>query len=234
MIALSHEKVDQLGDRLRQDLTEDDLRLLDSYRRSFSAGYEGVNATIRGRLKYALKSPLTGRPAKSTTSIIEKLQRETTRLSQVQDIAGCRLLVSDVRTQNRVVSRLRKVFSRVKVVDRRRSSSHGYRAVHVIVTVDAKPIEIQIRTVLQHAWAELSEKLADVIDPGIKYGTGPKETLATLSEYSDLVKRAEHLEVGTLALAEREEIASVREEIRQLMEKMTIRLGRRSTDAVPN
>jgi ppGpp synthetase/RelA/SpoT-type nucleotidyltranferase len=31
-------------------------------------------------------------------------------------------------------------------------------------------LEIQIRTALQHAWAEMPEKFSDVIDPSIKYG----------------------------------------------------------------
>jgi putative GTP pyrophosphokinase len=87
---LSKSQINRLGDRLRtHDLNEADLRLLDSYRRSFTEVYEDVV----GRIRDQLSLEPTGRPAKSTTSIIEKLRREKTRLSRMQDIAGCRVIV---------------------------------------------------------------------------------------------------------------------------------------------
>jgi hypothetical protein len=36
------------------------------------------------------------------------------------------------------------------------------------------PIEIQIRTAWQHEWAELFEKLADLVGRGIRYGDAPR------------------------------------------------------------
>jgi hypothetical protein len=39
---LSRAAVDQLGDRLRVDVTEADLRLLDQHRRTFRSGYDQV------------------------------------------------------------------------------------------------------------------------------------------------------------------------------------------------
>lgn len=52
--------------------SEADLRMLDEYRRSFGEAYEKVVGTIREQLNL---EP-TGRPAKSTSSLIEKLHRE--------------------------------------------------------------------------------------------------------------------------------------------------------------
>jgi len=122
---ISKSQIDQLGVRLKAGNPQHaDIRLLDEYRRSFDEAYAHVVTTIRDRLKL---QP-TGRPAKSTTSIIEKLQRETIRLSQVQDIAGCRVLVRDMAHQDHVVARLRKVFVDTVVIDRRGHASHGYRA----------------------------------------------------------------------------------------------------------
>jgi putative GTP pyrophosphokinase len=144
----------------------------------------------------------TGRPAKSTTSISEKLRRESIRLTQMQDIAGCRLLVSDVANQERVVEALSHLFDDVAIVDRRERPSYGYRAVHLIVTSFGKVIEIRVRTSLQHLWAELSEKCCDVMDPAIKYSGGEetfRELLARASDAVAFVESEENQLAGILA-----------------------------------
>lgn len=188
---LSKNQIDRLGDRLRKgDISDDDLRLLDSYRRSFNDAYEEVV----GRIRDELGLEPTGRPAKSTTSIIDKLQRESIRLSQMQDIAGCRITVTDMIDQNEVVSKLGALFGKPIVVDRRERPSHGYRAVHVVAEFAGKLIEIQVRTVFQHLWAELSEKFSDTVDPGIKYGTGNKAAVTSLASTSRLIALVETLE----------------------------------------
>jgi hypothetical protein len=46
--------------------------------------------------------------------------------------------------------------------------------VHVIATVEGRPVEIQIRTRLQHQWANLFEKFADIVGRGIRYGEPPE------------------------------------------------------------
>lgn len=195
---LSKTQVDRLGDRLRKgDITEADLRLLDQYRRLFSEAYEVVVEAIRNELRLAP----TGRPAKSTTSISDKLRRESIRLSQIQDIAGCRLIVKDIINQESVVQLLTSLFEQTTVNDRREKPSHGYRAVHVIVNSHGKLIEIQVRTELQHLWAELSEKFSDLIDPAIKYGGGDEATQSILVDTSLLVTQEEALETGFAATA---------------------------------
>ena len=47
-MALSKSQVDRLGERLKAgEPTDDDLRMLDDYRRSFAEAYDHVIATIR-------------------------------------------------------------------------------------------------------------------------------------------------------------------------------------------
>jgi len=65
---------------------------------------------------------------------------------------------------------------------------------HVIARSTGAAVEIQIRTSLQHLWAELSEKLADVFDPSIKYGGGEEEIRSMLADTSDLIGLSELLE----------------------------------------
>jgi ppGpp synthetase/RelA/SpoT-type nucleotidyltranferase len=194
-VEISKTKIDRLGDRLRKgNITDDDLRLLDEYRRSFSEAYEVVVGTIRDRMGL---EP-TGRPAKSTTSIGEKLRRESIRLTQIQDIAGCRIVVPGLAEEEHVVPALTEVFVQNTVIDRRQKPSHGYRAVHVVVAIDRRNVEIQVRTALQQLWAELSEKFSDLLDSAIKYGGGNKDLQAGLLELSGMIAKFEEREHNVL------------------------------------
>lgn len=89
---------------------------------------------------------------------------------------------------------LRRLFPDAKTQDRREDPSHGYRAVHIIVRTLDMAVEIQVRTQLQDLWAQLSERLSDLLHPGLKYGVGPGEALAFLERGSTLVRRFEDLE----------------------------------------
>jgi putative GTP pyrophosphokinase len=185
---LSKTQIDRVGDRLRKgEITDFDLQILDIYRRSFASAYEHVVENIRTELGL---DPV-GRE-KTNTSIIDKLRRQSIRLSQIQDIAGCRIVVADISKQEEALERLKALFPDVDLDDRRERPSHGYRAVHVIVRFDGKSIEIQVRTSLQHWWAELSEKFSDLINPAIKYGGGDAEALDSLSVASDEIIKVEN------------------------------------------
>src|SRR5436853_380410 len=86
------------------------------------------------------------------------------------------------------------IFSNVSVIDRSLSPSHGSRAIHVIVSHNEKLVEIQVRTSLQHVWAELSEKMSDVLDPAIKYGGGQESFRKLLSTWSGVIDTEERVE----------------------------------------
>jgi ppGpp synthetase/RelA/SpoT-type nucleotidyltranferase len=193
---ISKTQIDRLGDRLRKgNITDSDLRLLDEYRRLFTDAY-GI---VAGGIRRQLDLEPTGRPAKSTTSIAEKLRRESIRLSQIQDIAGCRLVVSDTAEQDRVIAALEQLFPNSNVIDRRAKPSHGYRAVHIIAQSQYKAVEIQVRTTLQQLWAELSEKLSDLLDPAIKYGGGDESIKELLAEASKTIAKLEKVELDLKA-----------------------------------
>jgi putative GTP pyrophosphokinase len=224
-VKISNTQVDRLGDRLRSsEVSDADLQLLNGYRLSFAPAYEVIVEVLRSTLRL---EP-TGRPAKSTVSIVDKLRRESLRLRQMQDIAGCRVVVGDVVKQDEAVGLLTKAFAETSVVDRRSTPSHGYRAVHVIVRQRGIPVEIQVRTDLQHSWAQLSEKLSDVVDPSIKYGGGPESLKSKLLKLSEVVGKMEFLESNVLKAEHRSksiveidaELPAVKKEFKSLLETL--------------
>jgi ppGpp synthetase/RelA/SpoT-type nucleotidyltranferase len=121
-------------------------------------------------------------------------------------------VVSDSLAQNQAVELITKAFENVDIQDRRMKPSHGYRAVHVIIRDDGKPIEVQIRTALQQVWAELSEKFADLIDASIKYGGGPPSVREALDRGSTMVGIVEKLELAVRNADIAEQLREAREE----------------------
>jgi ppGpp synthetase/RelA/SpoT-type nucleotidyltranferase len=183
----SKSQIDRLGDRLRADQHLDsDLELLDAFRSSFGEAQKAVVERLRG-----LGLNPAGRIAKTTPSIVAKLKRSDIRLARIQDIAGCRIVVDNIAEQDRVVGLVTSAFPKNRAVDRREKPSYGYRAVHVIVEVDGRQVEVQIRTQLQQLWARLSEGWASLFDQAIKYGGGLPGIQEVLQDMSDMVARVE-------------------------------------------
>jgi ppGpp synthetase/RelA/SpoT-type nucleotidyltranferase len=74
------------------------------------------------------------------------------------------------------------LFPAVKGIDRRVRPTYGYRAVHVIARVGGLLVEVQVRTILQDAWAQAMERLADSVGREVRYGALP-------SEHAEVVQR---------------------------------------------
>lgn len=154
---------------------------------------------------------------KSTGTIIEKLRRST-RLSSMQDIAGIRARGKmTLDEQTALANQMRRTFGDAEIVDRRAAPSHGYRAVHVIATVEDCLIEIQIRTHLQDLWAQLVEKLGDMWGRQIRYGGLPDDPDAAVPSIGAHSRRA----VFEVAMTLSDQIAGVELRQNQLAEMET-------------
>lgn len=177
-LPFSKSQIERLGGRLvaTKPPADADLALL----HELLDAYGDVLSESVERVRSALDADPTAR-VKNTGTIIEKLERHGgSWLKSIHDLAGMRI-VGDVdrRGQDQLVARLVELFGDEarppRTIDRRVQPSHGYRAVHVVVFPEGCPVEIQVRTVLQHGWAELFEKLADRLGRGIRYGEPPAE-----------------------------------------------------------
>lgn len=113
---------------------------------------------------------------KQDSSLRSKLQRIHVPFYNLEDVAGLRIVVDGgLHEQDAVLERVRSCF-RVQVVrerDRRSEPRYGYRAYHIILRVGDVLVEVQVRTKLQHAWAEASETLAELGGRDMRYGSPP-------------------------------------------------------------
>jgi len=185
----SKSQINRLGDRLRAgEQTEEVLKELDDYRSLFVELAHGLIPRIE-----IVTGPLSARVGKTTPSVVAKLRRQHTRLSQMQDIAGARVVVDGRAQQDGLTSKLVAAFPRAKVDDKRAES--GYRAVHIIFMEDDLPFELQIRTNGQHSWAQVSEEVATLVGPEVKYGGGPETIRRMLLLLSEANGELEELEL---------------------------------------
>jgi ppGpp synthetase/RelA/SpoT-type nucleotidyltranferase len=170
LLPASREQINKLGKRLAcgSPISDEDLRALEELIACHMAALELARPRVDGLADDMGTAPLhiTHRP-KTTQTIIEKVCREhAMQLARVQDLAGIRI-VGALRSyeQDRLAEEIARRFPPdprpARIVDRRANPSHGYRAVHVIVSLDGITIEVQVRTFMQHVWADLMERLAD-------------------------------------------------------------------------
>lgn len=207
----SNDDIDRAGEilaRLPDDAPPDPewrdaAQLVNQWRRL----HTGPLTTFRNNLRRRAKSEgiVAGR-IKRLPSIIYKLQRlSRIRLSEMQDIAGCRAVLPNVEDAFQVANSL--MGSRVKhrlvrihnyLAEPRPS---GYRSLHLIYsyrggrehTLDELNVEIQIRTRLQHQWATAVETVDTFTGKRLKSGGGEEDWRRFFVLMSSWIARLEGL-----------------------------------------
>jgi GTP pyrophosphokinase len=201
-MALSRSQVDKAGKLLRDwwrtpsdsedEETFDDDALTDAvaialeYRRGFQDPLKKVTVGLRQFVERESTELIVGQRLKRTPQILDKLDRfGSMRLTQMDDIAGCRAILPGGASEiTGVLRRIRRNWDVLKIDDYVKSPKNtGYRAVHVIVHRDGHSVEIQLRTPGQHEWAEGVERWAARTGFALKDGKGPSDLLS----YFDLV-----------------------------------------------
>ncbi|WP_086478908.1 RelA/SpoT domain-containing protein [Oceanospirillum sanctuarii] len=141
---------------------------------------------------------------KRTPSIISKLKRfEKMKLRNMQDIAGCRAILSSTKN----VYRLRKELNKnrdFKVTDYiENPKPDGYRGIHLIgKCLDEEngidyPVEIQIRSKVQHAWATAVEIVDLFTNQSLKSNDGKQDWLDFFKAVSNEFSKIEGDEIDS-------------------------------------
>ncbi|MCX6967430.1 MAG: RelA/SpoT domain-containing protein [Verrucomicrobia bacterium] len=145
-------------------------------------------ATLRDRLKSAGLQAIVAQRLKRTPSIILKLQRfEGMKLARMQDIGGLRAVLKNVAAVRIIESTYRNKPLKHILRDSddyiTSPKEDGYRGIHLIYhyknervpDYDGLSLELQIRTLLQHAWATAVETMGTFLGQALKSGRGDYE-----------------------------------------------------------
>lgn len=121
---------------------------------------------------------------KRTPSILSKLKRfEKMKLRNMQDIAGCRAILTSTKNVYKLRRELNK--SRIfRVTDYiEKPKDDGYRGIHLVGKFKDEengvdyPVEIQLRSEIQHSWATAVEIVDLFTNQRLKSNDGKKEWL---------------------------------------------------------
>lgn len=126
--------------------------------------------------------------------MVSKLTRlPTMRLTQMEDIAGCRAVLGNVAEVDAVARRIRSKWHVRDTNDYRKDGkpSTGYRGLHIIVQRRERFVEIQLRTPGQQNWAEIVERTSSRLGFALKDGEGPVELLEYFEVASALIWQVE-------------------------------------------
>lgn len=172
---IEHEDVlDAFRGQHLQPLTETTLEL-----QRWLTGYES---------DYYIAQRLKRKP-----QIIRKLSRLSVRLTQLQDIGGCRIIVEknvDVDRllafiEERVANQSSLAIERVTDYRIKGRDITGYRALHVLLSRGGYKLELQIRSRIQHYWSESIERTSVVYGYYLKENEGDPAVIGYFQRLSD-------------------------------------------------
>lgn len=193
LAGISKKQVTKAGKALRDELDgkvdlPDDVReqyldVVDDFRRAHGRPLASVAANLHYYVRdYRDEDLGTGKVAqrlKRRRTIIDKLSRHPNMaLSTMQDIGGCRAVLPKEAHVYEVAERLQKQ-KRWRIIDiddyMQRPKPDGYRALHLVVQRHGCRIEVQLRSITQHSWAEVIEATDRQSAWGdLKLGRGPE------------------------------------------------------------
>lgn len=172
MIIKSKAQVDKVGQLLSKELNidEEEVKQLedvfDEFRKLHLQPLSSTTVELQNWLKSYSSSYFIAQRLKRKPQILRKLKRFDSRLTQLQDIGGLRIIVERNSEVEKLVEFIKEkvktqsLFQIHKEVDYREKGrdDSGYRAVHLILKRENVKLELQIRSRIQHYWAELIER----------------------------------------------------------------------------
>lgn len=148
----------------------------------------GLGTVVMRELGVGSQAGLVTQRLKRIESIVAKLVRDKPRLGEIDDIAGCRAVLEDLPTVNRIYDQLHKAY-KLEIIRPRnynqKPHAGGYRALHLCCRRDGFKVEIQLRTTRQQRWAELVEQWDNALGLDLKHENAPEPPLRYFRQLAD-------------------------------------------------
>ncbi len=214
----SKSRVNRAGDRVRLgQATAEDLHVIDEWR----AAHRAVLNTFKANLIHRARSKgvIFAQRHKRKRTIFDKLDRlPGMSLSRMDDVAGCRLIFKSLSD----LYAFRDSFHRARFKHKRRNAEDkdkydyiktpkvtGYRGVHDVYEYDPNSVvgrplaglylEVQYRTLVQHAWATAVEVIGFITESQPKFQQGDTRYEEAMKMASEILSRAHEGLPGALA-----------------------------------
>lgn len=204
--AYSKTRVRNAGDAVKRNaLSEEDVAVIENWRASHTYILNTFQATLRNRSKG--KKILVAQRLKRRPTIFDKLIREPTMsLSKMHDIAGCRLIFQSI---DELVN-FREAFLKFRAKHLRKNAhdeydyilrpkASGYRGIHDVYQYCVNSeggkkwngllLELQYRTIYQHAWATAVEIAGAVTENQPKFNKGDERYKDFFRLTSEIIAR---------------------------------------------
>ncbi len=196
---VSKAKIDKAGLALAgrhnvpNDISEFE-NIFDEYRKSHLQPLSEMTLELQQWLsQYGTKYYIAQR-LKRKPQILRKLNRFSVRLTQLQEIGGWRSIVELNSDVERLINFLEDKVAKqgqlklIKATDYREKGrdDSGYRAVHLILEKSGARLELQVRSRIQHYWAESIERTSVIYGHYLKELEGDPTVVAYFKCLSDL------------------------------------------------
>jgi ppGpp synthetase/RelA/SpoT-type nucleotidyltranferase len=188
------------------------LEVLSNWRAAHSYPMHIFKKRLKAVSEKIDKHALSAQRLKRVPSIIKKLnrryggQKATMKLTQMQDIAGCRAVMSTVELAQTLY---REYYLRGDLKHKRVNEKDyitypkkdGYRSIHLVYRYHSDKgkdvyngllVEVQIRSKLQHVWATAVETVGFFIGQALKSNEGAEEWNEFFRLVSSAFARMEH------------------------------------------
>lgn len=166
------------------------LEIVSNWRSSHAFPLNTMQVYLRNRSRQIDPRSLVSQRVKRLSSIDSKLHRlRWLKLSEMQDLGGCRVVVSSATNVEKIVESYRDSQIKHKLLNTsdyiKNPKTSGYRGHHLIygyysdkkATYNGLKIEIQIRSNLQHIWATAVEAVGTFTRQALKSSQGERDWL---------------------------------------------------------
>jgi hypothetical protein len=202
---------------------------MDAWRASHAFPLNTFQISLRRHANAIDKGAIIAQRLKRAPSVISKLRRyDSMSLSRMQDLGGCRAIVSSVSDVFAIQDQFFSARHRHQLAGQKdyiaEPQDSGYRGVHLIykyvsdrsLSFNGRRIELQLRTKVQHAWATAVEIAGVYVRTSLKSSIGPEDWLEFFRYASSLFSFLEgtpRLHAGLRETEIRERLLEINERI---------------------